>query len=148
MCVLSCSVTSGSLRPLGQQPIRVLCPWNFLDKNTGAGCHFLFQGIFPTQGSKLGLLHLLHWQADLYHYCHLRHPRYKIKSILNLVSKLLVWTQGSHNFKKSDFSKRAENMYITGNQFKFFKIPANAQCNSLLNTSRIIILTLFLFFFL
>ena len=25
------------------------------------GCHFLLQGIFPTQGSNP---HLLHWQAD------------------------------------------------------------------------------------
>ena len=25
------------------------------------GCHFLFQGIFPAQGSNPGLLH---WQAD------------------------------------------------------------------------------------
>ena len=25
---------------------------------------FLLQGIFPTQGSKLHLLHILHWQAD------------------------------------------------------------------------------------
>ena len=25
------------------------------------GCHFLFQGIFPTQGSNP---HLLHWQAE------------------------------------------------------------------------------------
>ena len=31
--------------------------WNFPGKNTGAGCHFLLQGIFPTQGSNLGLLH-------------------------------------------------------------------------------------------
>ena len=29
--------------------------------NTGMGCYFLFQGIFPTQGLNL---HLLHWQAD------------------------------------------------------------------------------------
>ena len=36
----------------------------FLDKNTGVGCHFLLQGIFPTQGSNLHLLGLLHWQAD------------------------------------------------------------------------------------
>ena len=28
-----------------------------LGKNTGAGCHFLLQGIFPTQESDLGLLH-------------------------------------------------------------------------------------------
>ena len=33
-------------------------------KNTGVGCHFLPQGIFPTQGSNLHLLCLLHWQAD------------------------------------------------------------------------------------
>ena len=25
--------------------------------NTGVGCHFLLQGIFPTQGSNLGLPH-------------------------------------------------------------------------------------------
>ena len=27
------------------------CPWDFLGKNIGVGCHFLLQGIFPTQGS-------------------------------------------------------------------------------------------------
>ena len=35
----------------------------FFRKNTGMGCHFLLQGIFPTQGSNPGLLCLLHWQA-------------------------------------------------------------------------------------
>ena len=30
-------------------------------KNTGIDCHFLLQGIFPTQGSNL---HLLYWQVD------------------------------------------------------------------------------------
>ena len=29
----------------------------FLGKSTGVGCHFLLQGIFPTRGSNLGLLH-------------------------------------------------------------------------------------------
>ena len=32
-----------------------LCPWK--GKNTGVGCHSFLQGIFPTQGSNLGLLH-------------------------------------------------------------------------------------------
>ena len=32
-------------------------------KNIGVGCHALLQGIFPTQGSNLSLLCLLHWQA-------------------------------------------------------------------------------------
>ena len=36
----------------------------YSSKNTGVGCHFLLQGIFPTQGSNLTLLHLPHWQAD------------------------------------------------------------------------------------
>ena len=33
-------------------------------KNTGVGCQFLLQGIFPTLGSNLRLLYFLHWQAD------------------------------------------------------------------------------------
>ena len=41
----------------GLQPTRLLCPWNFPSKNTGVGCHVLLQGIFPTQGLNLGLLH-------------------------------------------------------------------------------------------
>ena len=32
-------------------------------KNTGVGCHALFQGIFPTQGSNPHLFCLLHWQS-------------------------------------------------------------------------------------
>ena len=35
--------------------------WNFPGKNTGVGCHFLLQGIFPTQGQNP---RLMHWQAD------------------------------------------------------------------------------------
>ena len=37
----------------------------------GVGYHFLLQGIFPTQGLNLGLLHLLHWQVDSLPPCHL-----------------------------------------------------------------------------
>ena len=43
-------------------------PWDFLGKSTGLGCHFLLQGIFPTQGLNPGLPHcrqtlyrLSHW---------------------------------------------------------------------------------------
>ena len=32
-------------------------------KNTRVGCHAFLQGIFPTQGSNLYLLCLLHWQV-------------------------------------------------------------------------------------
>ena len=36
---------------------RLLHSWDSPGKNTGVGCHFLLQGIFPTQGSNPGLLH-------------------------------------------------------------------------------------------
>ena len=44
------SVMSDFLRPNRLQSIRLLCPWDFPGKNTRVGCHFLLQGIFPTQG--------------------------------------------------------------------------------------------------
>ena len=46
---------------------RLLHPWDFLDKSTGVGCHFLLQGIFPTQGSNPGLPHC---RQTLYHLSH------------------------------------------------------------------------------
>ena len=55
-CV-SCSVVPNSLRLHGLQPTRLLCLWDFPGKDTGVFCHFLLQGIFPSQGSNLGLLH-------------------------------------------------------------------------------------------
>ena len=48
-----------------------LCPHNFLGMSIGVSCHFLVQGIFPTQGSNLLLLCLLHWQEDCLPLCHL-----------------------------------------------------------------------------
>ena len=45
VCVCVCGLVSKSflilLWPRGLQPARLLCPWNFLGKNTGVGCHFL-----------------------------------------------------------------------------------------------------------
>ena len=32
--------------PVGLQPTRLLCPWDSPGKNTGVGCHSLFQGLF------------------------------------------------------------------------------------------------------
>ena len=61
---VSRSVVPDSLQPHGLQPTRLHCPWDFPGKDTGVGCHFLLQGIFPTQGSNPGLLHcrqILYW---------------------------------------------------------------------------------------
>ena len=53
---LSRSVVSDSATPwtVAQQAPPSMDPSS---KNTGVGCHFLLQGIFPTQGSNPGLLH-------------------------------------------------------------------------------------------
>ena len=54
---------SSSLWPCGLQPARLLCRWDSPGKNTGAGCHVLLQGIFPSQGCNPHLLYLLRGQA-------------------------------------------------------------------------------------
>ena len=41
--------------------------WDFPGKNTAEGCHFLLQGIFPTQGLNPGLLH---YRQTLYYLSH------------------------------------------------------------------------------
>ena len=74
--MLSISVVSDSLEPLGLQSIRLLCPWDFPSKNTGVEFHFLFQGIFLTQGSKAHLLCLLYWQVDSLPLSYLESPIY------------------------------------------------------------------------
>ena len=62
-CFLSSTLTPGNhqscptLQPHGLWPARLLCAWDFPGKNSGVGCHFLLQGIFPTQGSNPRLLH-------------------------------------------------------------------------------------------
>ena len=52
-------------------PTRILRPWGFPGKSTGMGCHFLLQGIFPTQGSNPGLPHC---RQLLYHLSHQGNP--------------------------------------------------------------------------
>ena len=61
-----------TLRPHKMSPIRLLCAWDFPGKNTGVGCHFLLQGIFPTQGSNSGLQH---YKQTLYHLNHQGSPK-------------------------------------------------------------------------
>ena len=56
---------SDSLLPYGLESTAwLLCPWDSPGKNTGVGCHAFLKGIFPTQGLKLSLLCLPHWQVS------------------------------------------------------------------------------------
>ena len=55
----------------GLQPTRFHHPWGFPGKDTGVGCHFLLQEIFPTQGLNPGLPHGRRCRQTLYHLSHL-----------------------------------------------------------------------------
>jgi len=63
-----CMLSFAQLCPILCNPLDCGLPGpslhGILYKNTGVGCHFLLQGIFPTQGSNLSLPRLLHRQAD------------------------------------------------------------------------------------
>ena len=50
-----------TLWPFELYPSKFLCPWDLPGKNTGVDCHFLLQGVFPSQRWSMGLLC---WQAD------------------------------------------------------------------------------------
>ena len=58
-----------------QAPLSILFP----GKNTRVGCHFLLQGIYPTQGSNPCLSHLLHWQLDSLPLHHLGSPPIRLE---------------------------------------------------------------------
>ena len=64
VCVCVCVVAKSCPTLCGPpelEPTRLLCPGHFPGRNPGVGCHFLLQGIFPTQGLSL---HLLLWRAN------------------------------------------------------------------------------------
>ena len=62
-CMLNCSVIPILFRPHRLYTTRLLCPLDVPGENTGVGCHFLLQGIFPNQGLNPDLLH---WQARFF----------------------------------------------------------------------------------
>ena len=65
---------SDSLQCLGLSLTWLLCPWDSSGKNTGVGCHTLLQRLFPTQGSNLPHLRLLHCRQILSPLSHLGSP--------------------------------------------------------------------------
>ena len=70
---------------------QALCPWDFPGKKTGVICHFLLQGIFPTQGLNLGLLHcrqILYWLS--YQEC-LPNVRKNSKGLTHFIFTICLW---------------------------------------------------------
>ena len=62
------------------------CPWDSPGRNTGVGCLFLLQGIFPTQGSNSHLFCLLLWQAGSLPLA----PRYSLTGLSAMMEMVLV----------------------------------------------------------
>ena len=89
---------SDSLQPRGLEPTRLLCPWDFPDNSPGVACHFLLQGIFPTQGSNSGLPH---YRQMLYHLSHQGSPISPKYSLEGLVLKLKLQYLG-HLMQRTD----------------------------------------------
>ena len=81
------SVVSDSLSSHGLQPTRLLCPWNSPGKNAGVGSHSFLQGIFPTQGWNLGLLHCRH---ILYRLSHEESPWTRDQTLVPCIGRLIL----------------------------------------------------------
>ena len=91
-----CSVTQLYLTlcdPMNRLPARLLCPWNFSDKYTGTGSHFLLQGIVPAQGSNLSPVSP-HWQADSLPLAPPEKPTLLILYIKETINKNLLYSTG------------------------------------------------------
>ena len=107
------------------QPTRLLCPWDFLSKNTGMDCHFLLQGIFLTKGLNLSLLHC---RQMLYHWATWEAPS---KEYSGLISFKIDWfdllaVQGTFKSLLQHHSLKASILwcsafFITTNHGKFLK---------------------------
>ena len=82
---LSHSVLSWFFAPPWTVACQVPLFMGFYSKNTGVRCHFLLQGTFLTQGSKLGLLHC---SQIPYHLSH--QGRYAITCLL--LFPQITWT--------------------------------------------------------
>ena len=63
-------------------------------QNTGVGCHALFQGIFPTQGSNPGLPHC---RQILHHLSHQGSPLLALGELINAFKFLYLNFQSSEH---------------------------------------------------
>ena len=132
-------VVSDSLRPRGLWPTRLLYPWNFPDKSIGVGCHLLFQRIFPTQGSNLGLPHS---RQMLYHLSHQGSwvPRAKKLTIWSLAQLRLpkrdIWLDGR------EYNILSTKITLTENQHVDILYSINRQIFIAYKESTIIIRTI------
>ena len=88
------------------KPTRLLCPWDSPGKNTGVGCHFLLQGMSPTQVSNPGLLHC-RW--ILYHLSHHTLHSGNQKKVLSLRSHEIAQLENLKLKKQTTLHRNSQN---------------------------------------
>ena len=96
LCVCAQSLSPVLCSPMNCKPARLLCPLDFPGKNIGVCCHFLLQGIFPTQGTNLCLLH---WQANSLSLSHL--GSYVCYVLSHSVMSSSLWPHGLYSLPGS-----------------------------------------------
>ena len=109
VCVCVCAKSLEScLTPCN--PATLLCPWESPGKNTGVGCYFLLQVIFPTQRLNPGLLHVLHGHPDSLPLVPLGKPLSHVRYIHILCNQI------PEHFSPGN----AESLFRLNNNFFFF----------------------------
>ena len=119
------------MHPHGLQPTRFLCPWNYLGENTGVGCHFLLQGILPTQGSTCCLLCSYMGRQILYHWTPLEASslftalwRLLLKQSGQVLNKCSRTTQenevGTESFHRTGSCLTCQSWIFKGGLFSLF----------------------------
>ena len=76
----------------------------FSGKSTGVGCHFLLQGIFPTQGLNLGLPHC---RQTLYHLSHQGTPSVTQMELKNVMLHKI--SRQPSSCRLTPFTRRSRN---------------------------------------
>ena len=118
----------------------LLCPWDSPGENSGVGCHFLLQGIFPTQGANLHILCSLP----------LSHQGSHMMWLLEATQPWVLETLGAqpfvgnycpfwyHSFASAGLRRRlgllgslSDNHYLPGSGLKWFHLAsAHTSCSS------------------
>ena len=103
-CLCCChQVESNSFVTLWTTAHQAPCLWSILGKNTGVGCHFLLQGIFPGQEANPHLLFsrqiLYHWATCVYH-VNCKGTESKVNCLFLLLFLINVYLNNSYmNFR-------------------------------------------------
>ena len=128
MCVYIClvaSVVSDSLRPYGPWPARLLCPWGSHGKNTGVGCHFLFQSFqIPFIRDIIHYFSFSVWPTSLSSIAPLILPEALYASIFHLFDFSKEPTQYANEVIKPRLSPRMQNKSNCTHLLWDFKPPS------------------------